>query len=161
MDSCLVHSEFGFSLLYICSVSGSPLHDVAVGGKLKRNKVIRVGVLGEDEKHGIKSGEERLKGVVGLMRLFQRNGFGFGFFELMRLWRRKFIGFFEFHHIMGLVLESGIWGFAGGFFPFIFRTSWADATGSFFSSKFYLSLSLFLPWKLFGLIIIFFTLSFF
>ena len=67
------------------SVYGSPLHDVAVGGKLKRNKVIRVGVLREDEKHGIKSGEESLKGVVGLMRLFQRNRFGFGFFELMRL----------------------------------------------------------------------------
>ena len=39
---------------------------------MKRNGAIRIGVLGEDERHGIKSGEERLKGAIGLMCLLQR-----------------------------------------------------------------------------------------
>lgn len=53
----VLHSQLGFSELCVCSVSRSPLHDVAVGGKLKRNWAIWVGVLGEDERNGIKSGE--------------------------------------------------------------------------------------------------------
>ena len=65
-------SQLGFSQLCVCSVSGSPLHDVAVGGKLKRNGAIRVRILGEDERHGIEGGEERPKRVIGLMDLLQR-----------------------------------------------------------------------------------------
>ena len=68
-----LHSELGFSQLCVCSVSGSLLHDVVVGGKFKRNEVIQIGFLGEDERHVIKSNIERLKGWL-VMQGWDRDG---------------------------------------------------------------------------------------
>ena len=80
---------------------------------------------------------------------------------MMCLWQRKFIWFSEFHHVIGLVLESEIWVFPFYFPNFIGRCHGFVFLAANFISFIKLSLPLFLPWELFGLIIIFSLFRFF